>query len=233
MESGDKNAGHNFVVTDKVVGLIDVAEGDGKHPTTSPIKPDNGEKHTEEGAPKTFAYVEKEEGLTEDSPYGPLPIIREKDGMTAFKAYQSAIEPVLLPASGEVHKVAFLLKSYGLSESVSENGNKSLPAGITYILSPYADNPQEKINAARVLGHEVWLNIPVQGERFGFDDPGPQALLAGLTPENNRKRLEMNLGKVTGYVGVNFETVKAFTAAPTTLGSIVQDLQKEGLQSRS
>src|SRR3546814_1479416 len=51
-------------------------------------------------------------------------------------------------------------------------------------------------------GHEVLIDLPMEPTTFPNEDPGPQALLTGLTPQENLDRLDWVLGRGSAYVGV-------------------------------
>ena len=73
--------------------------------------------------------------------------------------------------------------------------------GVTLAISPYAANPDQLLTAARAAEHEYLLSIPMEPQGFPLNDPGPQALMTTLPPEENRQRLDWALSRIAGYVG--------------------------------
>ena len=89
-----------------------------------------------------------------DNTFGRLPVIRIGDHLTSFRAYQT---PFSLHGVGNKPVISFVLKDYGLSDKISNMALDMLPPEVSFLLSPYADLPQEWINRARAAGHEVWI----------------------------------------------------------------------------
>jgi hypothetical protein len=135
-------------------------------------------------------------GLHESSSFGLLPIIRANDGMTILEAYRTDFYP--LPET--VGLISYVVPHYGLSAKKSEAALDIYPSSVTFILSPYAQNPQEWIQKARQKGHEIWLELPVfDGQQ---NDPGPLGLNASLGLQENENRLLKLLGLATGVTGL-------------------------------
>ena len=99
-------------------------------------------------------------------------------------------------------RVGVLLAGVGLNQADSEAAIRSLPGGVTLAVSPYAQNTAKLLGAARPAEHEYLLSIPMEPQGFPLNDPGKQALMTSLSPEQNRSRLEWILSRIAGYVGV-------------------------------
>lgn len=183
--------------------------------TTTPVEP----------SPPINVKPDAEAGLYEVTSYGSLPIIRERDKMTPFKAYQGTF--VAKPTTKGL--IAIVMVDFGLSDISAKEATLNLPSGISFVASPYAGNLQEKITNARSYGHEVWMHIPVEGANFGNDDSGPVTLLTGLKKENNILRLKSILGRATGYSGVIMMESPNFSASPENLDAIFGELAQRGL----
>src|SRR3546814_12740709 len=61
------------------------------------------------------------------------------------------------------------------------------------------------------------------------EDPGPQALLTGLTPQENLDRLDWVLGRGSAYVGVAGSMGSRFTASRAAIEPILQEMKQRGL----
>lgn len=164
-------------------------------------------------------------GLYEVTPYGSLPVIRESDAMTPFKAYQ----PDFVPKNNSKFFVALVMVDFGLSEALTKDTIVNLPSAISFVASPYGSALQPKITGARSYGHEIWMELPMQGKDFGKDDPGPVTLLAGLVKAQNETRMKTIMGKATGYVGAVSIVAPDFSTAPQGLENIMAMLAKRGL----
>src|SRR3546814_1470274 len=60
-------------------------------------------------------------------------------------------------------------------------------------------------------------------------DPGPYALLTSISAEQNLRRLDWVLSRVTGYVGVTNFMGSKFTTDEAALRPILAELKKRGL----
>src|SRR3546814_2413868 len=61
------------------------------------------------------------------------------------------------------------------------------------------------------------------------EDPGPQALLTGLTPQENLDRLDWVLGRGSAYVGIAGSMGSRFTASRAAIEPILQEMKQRGL----
>ena len=85
---------------------------------------------------------------------------------------------------------------------------------VTLSFVPYATDLQGWINKARAAGHEVLLELPMEAYDYPNVDTGPQTLITSAKPEENLRRLNILLGKTTGYFGVtNYQGAKFATDA--------------------
>ena len=98
-------------------------------------------------------------------------------------------------------RVGLLLAGIGLNQAESETAIRTLPGGVTLAISPYAENISKLLTLARAAEHEYLISIPMEPQGFPLNDPGKEALMTNLSPEQNLSRLEWVLSRVAGYVG--------------------------------
>ena len=122
-----------------------------------------------------------------------------------------------------------MVSGLGLSSTATEAAIKHLPAQVTLSFSPYARRLNQWIALARVNGHEVMLDLPMEPVGYPNLDPGPHALLTSLEDEKNLERLDWVLKRGTSYVGVAAMMGSRFTASQVHLYPIMKDLQERGL----
>ncbi|MEE2970642.1 MAG: divergent polysaccharide deacetylase family protein [Pseudomonadota bacterium] len=122
-----------------------------------------------------------------------------------------------------------MITGLGLSSAATNIAIQSLPGTITLAFAPYADRLDEWIRLARTAGHEVMLNVPMEPVNYPEYDPGPQALLTSLSPQENVERLLWTLSRATGYVGVVDFMGSRFTTSRKHLRPILKMLKKRGL----
>ena len=112
---------------------------------------------------------------------------------------------------------------------MTEAAIKQLPPGITLSFTPYSRKLNQWIALARVNGHEVMLDLPMEPTSYPDDDPGPQALLTALSARQNLDRLRWTLDRATGYVGVATTMGSRFTASEPHMSPILEELKARGL----
>ncbi|MCW9039088.1 MAG: divergent polysaccharide deacetylase family protein, partial [Rhodospirillales bacterium] len=77
-------------------------------------------------------------------------------------------------------------------------------------------------------GHELMVHMPMEPTDHDFN-PGPNALLTGLSDKDLIARLNWNLSRFTGYVGVNNHMGSRFTADPASMATLMEELKHRGL----
>jgi polysaccharide deacetylase 2 family uncharacterized protein YibQ len=60
-------------------------------------------------------------------------------------------------------------------------------------------------------------------------DPGPNALLTTLTPEELTRRIEWNLSQFSGFVGINNHMGSKATSDPVAMAEVMKVLKKRGM----
>jgi polysaccharide deacetylase 2 family uncharacterized protein YibQ len=131
-----------------------------------------------------------------DSPSDMLPRIAS-DGRMPMQVYAAGFD-----ASTRRPRVGLVLTGVGLNQAWSEAAIHALPGGVTLAVSPYAQNLAKLLSTARAAEHEYLLSLPMEPQGFPLNDPGKQALMTNLSPDQNRARLDWALSRTKGYVGV-------------------------------
>jgi len=96
--------------------------------------------------------------------------------------------------------ISITITGLGIDNKTTEFA-MSLPPEVTLSFSPYADNLEQLVSKARIAGHEVWLDLPMEFADFPASDPGPLALLKDNSVEENIKRMHKIMASASGYVG--------------------------------
>lgn len=125
-------------------------------------------------------------------------------------------------------RIAIVLTGLGLSSVETETAIKQLPPAITLSFTPYSRKLNQWIALARVSGHEVMLDLPMEPTSYPDDDPGPLALLTALSSRQNLERLRWTLDRATGYVGVASVMGSRFTASAPHMEPILAELKQRG-----
>jgi polysaccharide deacetylase 2 family uncharacterized protein YibQ len=161
-------------------------------------------------------------GLTERGPLGPLPIVA-RDGRTPAAAYAKPYTP------DSRRKIALVVGGLGSNVRNTTQAIEELPGEVTLSFLPYTRNLQNWINRARARGHEVMLELPMEGSESESARTGPQTLLARASPAQNIQRLENLLSRGTGYFGVTNYQGGRFVASAGASAPIAQQIKRRGL----
>lgn len=233
-ELASKESGFPVEISGVPIGFLDLKIEETQI-DAAPLKADettiNGEVPTQEHHDPAAQDMivakptEKAEGLFEQTPFGDVPIIRQSDKASIFSVYKMPFVPDV-SAKG---LISVVLLNYGLSDRVTAGLLEKAPKDISFVVSPYAANLQNKIDLARTSGHEVWLQAIVQGRNFGTDDTGPLTMLSGLNTTQNNIRLLQTLSLGHGYAGVVFENAPDFKDSPSGLQDIMAFFGSHGI----
>jgi polysaccharide deacetylase 2 family uncharacterized protein YibQ len=156
-----------------------------------------------------------------------VPRISE-DGRMPMQVYAAGFD-----SSARRPRVGLVLAGIGLNQADSEAAVRSLPGGVTLAISPYAPNPAKLLAAARLAEHEYLLSIPMESQGYPLNDPGPQALMTSLAPEQNHTRLEWALSRIGGYVGttgaLGSQRGERYASLADQMKPVLEELAKRGL----
>lgn len=161
--------------------------------------------------------------LIEQGQNGPLPKIGEK-GRKSWQVYARPYD-----GNDARPKIAIIMSGLGLSQAATEAAIETLPGAISLAFNSYAQGNDAWVSRARQRGHEVLISLPMESNYFPLSDPGPQALLTALKPNENLSRLEFVLSRFAGYVGVLGSMGSRFTASEEHLKPVLDALNKRGL----
>lgn len=123
-------------------------------------------------------------------------------------------------------KIAIIIDDLGLDESVTEQISL-LQAPLTLAYLPYADNLRAQTNHVRRAGHELMVHLPMQSQRTTAD-PGTNALLLDLPFDEFARRLEWNLSRFDGFVGINNHMGSKLTENPGLMVRVMARLKRDG-----
>jgi polysaccharide deacetylase 2 family uncharacterized protein YibQ len=126
-------------------------------------------------------------------------------------------------------RIAVVLTGLGLASKMTEAAIKELPGAITLSFTPYSRKLNQWVALARVNGHEVMLDLPMEPTTYPDDDPGPQALLTALSARQNLDRLRWTLDRATGYVGLAGVMGSRFAASREHMAPVLAELRDRGL----
>jgi hypothetical protein len=129
------------------------------------------------------------------------------------------------PVTGPM--IAIVLDDVGVNKSDAELAI-NLPAPITLSMMTYADNVADLAVRAHAHGHELMLHVPMEPVNPRIN-PGPNALLVGLAPEELKRRLDWGLDRFPGFIGINNHMGSRFTQDEVGMRLVMHELQSRGL----
>lgn len=146
------------------------------------------------------------DALVETDEHGAvLPKIGE-DGTKPWQYYARPFEP-----TADTSLISIVITGLGINRELS-NAATALPSDISLSFSPYASNAPQWAQSARAQGHEVLLNLPLEPTNYPATDPGPQALLTHIMPDENTPRLRWTMAQMPGYIGMTIPADEVFFA---------------------
>jgi polysaccharide deacetylase 2 family uncharacterized protein YibQ len=123
--------------------------------------------------------------------------------------------------------IAVVIDDVGLDRSRSRRAI-ALPAPVTIALMAYAEDGRDQAAHARRAGHELLVHLPMEPGNSN-ENPGPNALLSGLSEVEFARRLEWNLTQFAGYVGINNHMGSKLTSNASALAPVMAALKRRGL----
>jgi len=164
--------------------------------------------------------------LLETTPHGSIPKVA-RDGTRALAFYA---RPIKLPANRkDAPRIAVIVGGLGISARSTAEALARLPASVTLAFAPYGDNLESLAEQARMLGHELLLQVPMEPFDYPSNDPGPRTLLTTLSTAQNIDRLHWLMARFQGYVGLISYMGARFTSSEQALAPVLSDTAKRGL----
>ena len=163
------------------------------------------------------ALIENVDGI------GDLPKIAA-NGSHASTAYARPSDPgISLP------KVAIMIEGVGLSRQASLAAINKLPPEVSLVLSPYGRDLDDWVFRARLAGHEVFLSLPMESDKFPLEDAGPLALDTQVQVAENKRRLSAVMASAGGYVGLVTYMGGQFLKAEGQIRELLKETKSRGL----
>ncbi len=131
-----------------------------------------------------------------------------------------------VPARPGKALVAVIIDDMGLDQRRSARVTQ-LPGPLTLSYMTYAPHAVEQSAAAHARGHELMMHMPMQP--LASLDAGPDVLAEQLPPTELHRRVEADLDRFPGFVGVNNHMGSKFTAYQPGMKIVMQALHQRGL----
>lgn len=131
------------------------------------------------------------------------------------------------PDTGGKPMIAIVIDDTGLDRANSARVI-ALPGPLTISFMTYAERLDQQSAAARAHGHELLLHVPMEPIDQELD-AGRDVLRTDLSPDELRQRLDWDLGRLSGYVGINNHMGSKFSRWPDGMALVMQALRARGL----
>jgi len=164
--------------------------------------------------------------LLESTRHGQIPRV----GLDGTRVLSFYARPANVPAGkATLPRIAVVMGGLGISAATTSEAMAKLPGPVTFAFAPYGSDLGRLTERARGEGHELLLQLPMEPFDYPDNDPGPQTLLTGLSPDQNVDRMQWLMSRMQGYVGVANYMGARFTATESSLAPILRETSKRGL----
>ena len=160
--------------------------------------------------------------ISEKTTEGTIPVVGQ-DGTKAWNYYAKPFAD-----SGKQPMIAVIITGLGQNKLVTEH-SLALNENFTLSFSPYAKDIDKWAASARLAGHEVMLDLPVEPTNFPAADPGPYGLLTSKPPEENEEKLRWLMSRITTSVGFVTPRNERYTASVEHVKLLLQSLANRGI----
>jgi len=126
-------------------------------------------------------------------------------------------------------RVAVIVGGLGLNSAITERAIDDLPAEVSLSFAPYAKNLEFWTEKARRAGHEVLIELPMEGYGPNSHALGAAALLSDRTTQENLQRLDWLMSRFGGYVAATNYMGAKFTADEAAISPVLAKLKEAGL----
>ena len=161
--------------------------------------------------------------IEEKKDIGKLPRIAS-DGAQPWQVYARPVDPGITTP-----RIAILFEGIGLSRQASLGVINKLPPEISFVMSPYGRNLNDWVFRARLAGHELFMSLPMESEKFPVEEAGPLALDTRVQLAENQRRMETVMASAQGYVGLVTMMGSRFMKAEGQVRRVLQDVKSRGL----
>lgn len=126
-------------------------------------------------------------------------------------------------------RIAILVGGLGLNAAVTERAIDDLPPEVSLSFAPYAKNLDFWTRKARQAGHEVLIELPMEGYGANVEALGAAALLTSRSPEENLQRLDWLMSRFGAYFAATNYLGAKFSADEAAMAPVLARLKEAGV----
>ena len=162
--------------------------------------------------------------IVRTSPWGPIPII-SPSGNKALNAYARPFNPT--PGRSQV---SIVIGGLGIDRNLTRRIINELPPEVTLSFAAHTNGLQTWIHQARERGHEVMIELPMEGHNFNASEPGAgRALKVDAGSPVNIRNLDWLMSRAQGYFAVTNYNGGRLVQDQTAILPILQHLSNAGV----
>ena len=162
--------------------------------------------------------------LVESTALGPLPIISAGGDLYAWSSYARPFRDTTLRP-----RVSLLMVNLGIHTQNTTTALQQLPSEISVAFPPYVRNIEYWAQQSRQVGHEVFIQVPMEPFDYPTNDPGPKTLLTTLKQQENQNHLEWVMTRFPGYVGLVNLMGGRYTSSERHISQTLMVLKRHGV----
>ncbi len=152
-----------------------------------------------------------------------------------FEIYPKEDKPARKPTSkpkpllpDQLPKVSIIIDDIGYERIIADKF-LSLDAVLTFSVLPHSPFQKSFVKKAAAKGYEIMLHLPMEPNEFPEVNPGPDALLTSMSPDELISQLNENLDAIPSIKGVNNHMGSKMTSESTRMYQIFSVLKKREL----
>jgi polysaccharide deacetylase 2 family uncharacterized protein YibQ len=158
----------------------------------------------------------------------PAPVAVASDHVDPETPAATPVSATLPAASGPLHGIRVALVIDDLGHDVDDlRPLVALGVPVTYSVLPFEDETPQVVTALRQRRAEILLHLPM--EPMHGQNPGPGALLQGMSDGELREKTEAALKAVPGAVGVNNHMGSLLSSEEGPMNAVLGVLAEKGL----
>ena len=132
------------------------------------------------------------------------------------------------PSRKGLHRIAIIIDDLGYDSHIVDDFLK-LDLPLAFSVLPRAPYTQSIARKAGARGHELILHLPMEPTDYPNINPGPGALLTGMSERKIRTTLRSHLEEIPGIRGVNNHMGSYFTTKSDKMAVVMRELKKRDL----
>lgn len=173
--------------------------------------------------PAEFPVPDAFPDLLEKTPLGRIPKIGA-DGRRAAEVYAK-----IWRGDPRRPMAAIIVGGLGLDPRVTARAIEELAPEFTLSFAPYARDLDRWTAEARARGHEIMIELPMEGHGGRVDALGPAALLTSRSEAENLQRLDWLLARFGAYFGATNYNGGKFSADRKSIAPVLARLEALGI----